>query len=289
MKDLRDRTALVTGASKGIGVYIARALAAEGMNLILVARSADKLEELAEELRSGGCRVSCIPTDLGDRASLAALARRAEQEGGGVDLLVNNAGLERWMPFDEVPADQVDQMIEVNLRAPMILSRLLLPMMIQRGRGHIVNVASVAGLGGLPYCEPYCATKHGMVGFTRSFRATAKSEGYPVGCSVICPGFIDDAGMYADMTQEYGVKSPLAFGTSSPQKVARAVVRAVRRDVPEIIINPIPVRPLVALALFAPRLARWLALRLGAARIFGPVARGRAGSAATNNRIDVGM
>lgn len=277
MNELRGRTALVTGASKGIGVYIARALAAEGMNLILASRSADKLEALADELRDDGVRVSCIPTDLGDRRSLEALASRAEEESGGIDVLINNAGLERWMAYDELPTDRIDEIIEVNLRAPMTLARLLLPSMLERGRGHIVNIASVAGMAGFPYSEAYCATKHGLVGFTRAFRLTAKSEGYPVGCSVVCPGFVDDVGMYAGMTDEAKVKSPLAFGTSSPRKVARAVVRAIKRDAPEIVVNPTPVRLWVALALLVPRFGSWLALRLGAARIFGPVAKGRSG------------
>ena len=252
MRDLKNRTALVTGASQGIGVYIARALAAEGMNLILAARSADKLESVAEDLRATGSEVLCIPTDLSDRASLAALAERVEGEGGGVDLLINNAGVELSMLFGEVPMEDIDQIIEVNLRAPIVLSRLLLPKMIRRGRGHIVNISSLAGLGGVAYQELYCATKHGLVGFTRSLRATASNEGYPVGCSVVCPGFIDDVGMYADMSRESGVKAPLSFGTSPPERVARAVVRAVQRDVPEIVVNPMPIRPLLVVALFAP-------------------------------------
>ena len=91
MKELHGRTALVTGASRGLGVYIARALAAEGMNLILAARSADALETVAEDLRQSGTKVLSVPTDLGNRTSLEALVARAEGEGGGVDLLVNNA------------------------------------------------------------------------------------------------------------------------------------------------------------------------------------------------------
>jgi len=273
MRDLKNRTALVTGASQGIGVYIARALAAEGMNLILAARSADKLESVAEDLRATGSQVLCIPTDLSDRASLAALAERVEGEGGGVDLLINNAGVELSMLFGEVPMEDIDQIIEVNLRAPIVLSRLLLPKMIRRGRGHIVNISSLAGLGGVAYQELYCATKHGLVGFTRSLRATASNEGYPVGCSVVCPGFVDDVGMYVNMSRESGVKAPLSFGTSPPERVARAVVRAVQRDVPEIVVNPMPIRPLLVVALLAPRFALWLLNQLGISRFFEAAAK----------------
>jgi len=276
MRDLRGRTALVTGASRGLGIYIARALAAEGMHLILAARSRDALEAVAQELRANGTKVSCIPTDLGDRSSLNALVEQAEGEGGGVDLLVNNAGIERSMAYDEIPIEDIDDMIEINLRAPMVLSRLFLPRMIERGRGHVVNVSSVAGFGSVAYQEPYCATKSGLIGFTRSFRASAMALSHPVNCSVVAPGFVEDAGMYNDMTREFDVKAPLAFGTSPPQKVAAAVVRAVKHDVPEIIVNPTPIRPLVALALFAPRLALWIVMKLGGA-FFGVVARQRAG------------
>ena len=274
MRDLEGRMALVTGASQGIGVYIARALAAEGMNLILAARSSAKLESVAEDLRATGCRVLCIRTDLGDRSSLEALAERAEQEGDGVDLLVNNAGAEHWSAFDQLPVEAIDRLIEINLNAPMVLSRLLLPKMIQRGRGHIVNISSVAGLGGVAYAEPYCATKHGLVGFTRSFRATALSEGYPVSCSVICPGLVADAGMYDDIRRELDLNAPPLLGTSPPEKVARAVVRAVKRDLPEIVVNPTPIRPLVALALFAPRFALRLIMKLGG-RFFRTAAKHR--------------
>jgi short-subunit dehydrogenase len=257
-------------------VYIARALAREGMNLILAARSAEGLEAVADELRATGCKVLCVPTDLSNRASVLALVARAEGEGGGVDLLVNNAGIEHTMPFDRVPIEMLDEMLEVNLRAPMILSRLLLPNMIARGHGHIVNVSSGVGFGGVPYLEPYCATKAGVLGLTRAFRATAKEEGYPVGCSAVCPGFVDEAGIYDDMKREFGVKAPMALGTTRPKKVASAVIRAVKRNVPEIIVNPMPIRPLGVLAVIAPRLAIWLVIRLGVAKVFGPVARSRA-------------
>ena len=274
MRNLRSRTALVTGASMGIGVYIARALAAEGMNLILAARSADKLEQVADDLRATGCRVLCIPTDLSDRGSLSELVERAEGEGGGVDVLVNNAGVEDWMTFDQLPVELIDQAIEVNLRAPVVLSRLLLPEMLQRGRGHIVNISSLAGFGPVAYAEPYCLTKHGLVGFTRSLRATARNEGYPVSCSVVCPGLVD-SGMYGDVARDFGVKAPLALGSSPPERVARAVVRAVKRDLPEPIANPIPYRLLLAVGLVAPRLAQWMVKWLGISKFFAAIARQR--------------
>ena len=262
MVPLRGRTALVTGASRGIGVYIAQALAAQGMQLILTARSEEALARVADGLRTGGAAVRCLPADVSDRAQLEALATAAEAEGG-VDVLVNNAGLDEAIPYDKALPERLDRLIDVNLRAPMILTRLLLPKMIARGRGHIVNVASLAGLIGVPYEEAYSATKHGLVGFTRSLRGTAIGEGYPVGASVICPGFISAVGMYADATAATGMEAPATFGTSSPEDVAQAVVHAIVEDEPEIVVNAMPVRPMLLLQTLSPRLFTWVGKRTG--------------------------
>ena len=253
---------MVTGASKGIGMYIARALAEQGMNLVLTSRSADKLETLASELAGKDRSVLCIPADLSDREALSRLVELAERETGGIDVLVNNAGVENVMAFDQTPLDAIDEMLEVNLRSPLVLSRLLLPKMIARGRGHIVSVSSLSGLCGPAHQEIYCATKHALVGFTRSLHATIAGEGHPIACSVVCPGFVE-TGMYQERKEQYGVRAPFIVGTSTPEKVARSVVRAIRRDRLEVIVSPSPMRPTFALAVFAPKLASWLIAKAG--------------------------
>ena len=271
MKELRGRTALVTGASRGIGAHIARALAGEGMRLVLVARSAGALEGVAAGLRAR-TEVVTIPADLARRDQIEALAERA----GAVDVLVNNAGLELAAAYHTVAPETIDELIAVNLTAPMILTRLLLPGMIARGGGHVVNISSLAGLVGTPYGEVYCATKHGLVGFTRSLRLTAEAEGYGVGASVICPGFISDEGMFADAAGGAGVKAPAMIGTSPPQAVAKAVVRAIVRDEPEVIVNSRPVLPMLLTQLFSPRLAPKIASRVGVVTLFRRLAEHRA-------------
>jgi len=272
MKTLEGKTALVTGGSRGVGVYIARALAARGMHLVLAARSEAQLEAVAAELRSTSAHVDVVAADVGDRDQLTALVERAEAVSGGIDVLVNNAGLEDAVPYDRLAPERIDQIIDVNLRAPMMLSRLFLPKMIARGRGHIVNIASLAGLMGVPYEEPYSATKHGLVGFSRSLRTTAVGEGYPVGVSVICPGFISEAGMYENTRKLTGVSAPSTFGTSPPGAVAEAVVRAIVEDEPEIIVNAKPVRPLLLMQVLSPRMAVRVAKKAGALALFKDMA-----------------
>jgi short-subunit dehydrogenase len=288
MKPLRGTTALLTGASKGIGVYIARALAKEGMDLVLAARSAEDLEKVASELRSGGQRVLAVPTDLGDRGQLENLVERAEGEFGGIDVLVNNAGLEETFPYIGLSSERIDQIMEVNLRAPMILSHALLPKMIERGRGHIVNVASVAGLAGVPYSEPYSASKHGLIGFSRSLFATAIGEGYPVGVTAVCPGFVADAGMYEEGRVELGIEAPAALGTSPAEDVASAVVRGIVEEKPEIIVTSMPIRPALVAQVFSPRLALWLMTKLGGMAFFKQTADRRVEDAASQDPADRG-
>jgi len=263
MKILKGKTALITGASRGIGVYIAKALAQEGMNLILVARNEEALKGVKNELSSLPISVSCIPADIGNRSQLLALVDLAESKFNGVDVLINNAGLELALPYDKMDPKTIDQIMEVNLRAPMILTRLLLPKMIARGEGHIVNIASIAGLFGAPYEEAYSASKHGLIGFTKSLRFTALGEGYPIGASVISPGYISETGMYQDNIKNTSLKAPKSFGTSPPNYVAKAVIKAIRKNKSDIIVNIKPIRPLLLLQSIAPSLTSWFAVKTG--------------------------
>ncbi len=263
MEILKSKTALITGASRGIGIYIAKALAREGMNLILVARNGEALKDVENELSSLPISVSSIPADIGQRSQLMNLVDIAETKFNGIDVLINNAGIELALPYAKMDPKTIDQIMEVNLRAPMILTRLLLPKMISRGEGHIVNIASIAGLFGAPYEEAYSASKHGLIGFTRSLRFSFLSEGYPIGASVISPGYISEAGMYQDNIKNTTLKAPGSFGTSPPDDVARAVIRAIKRNKSDIIVNSKPLRPLLVLQSIAPSLASWFAAKTG--------------------------
>jgi len=263
VKDLRDMNAIVTGASRGLGVHLARALAREGVNLALAARSSDALRGIRDEVEALGVHAAGIPTDLSVTGEVENLSKEAERLLGPVDILVNNAGVQLSAPYQEYPPDLVERAVQVNLLAPLLLTRALLPGMLQRGRGHVVNVSSLAGKIGLPFSAPYGATKAGLVMFTHSLRA--ELEGTPVGASVICPGFIAEDGMYARTVERVG-PAPALLRPTTPRKVTRALLRAIRGNVAELVVNPIPPRPLSVLREILPASTPWLHRMLGSTR-----------------------
>jgi len=275
MKDLKGRVAIVTGASRGIGVHIARALAKEGVHIALAARDADALDAVRTEMIGLGVRAIAVPTDVSDQEQLSDLVQRCEAELGPIDLLVNNAGIENASTYEKISADELDRFIDVNLRAPMQLTRLVLPGMVARDRGHIVNMASLAGLASTALGEPYAATKHGIMGFTKSFRASEQVLGSKVSASAICPGFVRSEGMYAQMQAEGSAAAPMVLGTSRPEAVARAVVRAIRKDLPDVIVNPGPLRLFFAFTLVFPRIGEWISHKIGSHEVFRSAAFGR--------------
>jgi short-subunit dehydrogenase len=256
---LRGRNALLTGAGGGLGGYIARALAAEGVNLALTDLPGAELDGLAAELRSRGVEVGCAPADLGDADQRQRLAAWAAEALGPLDILVNNAGLEFGGSFLRTTEQELEAIVAINLLAVMDLTRIVLPGMLERERGHVVNMASLAGKVPPAYLASYAATKHGVVGFTHALRAE-NGGGEPVGFSAICPGFVSRVGMFGRL--EHLVSAPRMLGTVQPESVGEAVVRAIRKNLAEVIVNKRAVRPLLVLNAAAPRLAA----RLGRVR-----------------------
>jgi short-subunit dehydrogenase len=254
MHDLKDKTAIVTGASRGVGTYIARALAQEHMKLVLAARSVLELEKVAQRLRQEGHQVLPVPTDVIDPAALEALVEAAQHEFGSIDVLVNNAGGETLDAYHRLSWEEVYNTLQVNLTAPMRLTQLVLPGMLAQERGHIVNISSLAARNAVAFHEQetYCASKAGLWSFTIALRASYRGSG--VCASVICPGFIKGAGMFQRLQDATGVKTPFFYGASPSEKVASAVVRAIKQNLPEVIVNPVPVRPFLALETLFPRL-----------------------------------
>ena len=251
MRELRGRNALVTGAAGGLGGFIARALAAEGVSLVLSDLPEAPHDDLIEELRGRGVTVEWVPADLSDRAEVEGLVGRAEEALGPLDILVNNAGLEFGGEFEKVAPAQIDALLRVNLLAPMITTPAAIPRMRERGGGHIVNIASLAGKSFAPYLATYSGSKHGVVGFTHSLRAELGSE--PVGFSAICPAFISRVGMFGRL--EGRPEPPPGLRALPPEHVGEAVVRAIRGNRAEIVVASPAIRPLIALSALAPRIA----------------------------------
>lgn len=241
--ELAGRRALLTGATGGLGRAIAAALAARGAQLALSGRKPEALEELAGELPGDGHLV--LPADLAEPGA----AERLAAEAGDVDVLVANAGLPGTGLLADFTPDQVTRTLRVNLEAPMLLARALYPAMLERGSGHLVFVASLAGKAASPRGSVYNATKFGLRGFALGLRADLAPKG--VGVSLVSPGFIREAGMFADS----GAKPPPGLGTGRPEQVGDAVARAVERDKVEVAVAPLAQRAMSHFALASPAIA----------------------------------
>ena len=223
------------------------------------------LDQLRQQIENRGCKTISLASDLRDPAQRHEVLKQVRKELGEIDVLVNNAGVEFTSNYHELEEETIRQMIAINLEAPLILTRLILPAMIERRRGHIVNISSLAGKAGPAFQEPYAATKAGLIAFTSSLRASYRGTG--VSASVITPGFVE-AGIYANLKARTGCSAPALLGTSAPETVPRAVIKAIESDLPEIIINPIPIRPLLVLNTLFPRLGEWLTDKTGANEFF---------------------
>lgn len=273
VRELQGKTAIVTGASRGIGPDVARALARRRMNVVLAARSTAGLEATAASVRALGAEAAVVTCDVALAGEREKLLEAALAAFGAVDVLVNNAGIETIGAFEREPLEEIERVIAVNLAAPMLLARLVLPGMVERGSGHIVNMASLAGKAGTPYSGPYSATKGALILFTESLRHEFRKRG--VSASAVCPGFVSDAGMYEDMARSSGVRASKLLGTSTPAQVAAAVVRCIERDRPEAIVNPGPMRPLFALGELMPGIFERVLPLFGANAMFERLARQR--------------
>jgi short-subunit dehydrogenase len=236
--DLEGARVLLTGASGGLGEAIARALSARGASLVLSGRRAEVLEGIAREV--GAEKVVC---DLSDRSQTARLAADA----GPVDVLVANAGLPGAGKFPSLEPDEIDRVLEVNLRAPIMLARLLAPAMVERGRGQLVFVASFAGKVASAGESPvYTATKFGLRGFSHVLRVQLRRKG--VGVSLVTPGPIREAGMFA----RGGGSLPPFIRALAPEDVGGAVVKAIERDLAELDVASAGLRAVSRLSAVAP-------------------------------------
>ena len=192
-KQLEGRTALVTGASQGIGRAIALAFARNGANIVVTARSEDKLRALATDAEAMGVQALAAPADLGVESEIIAAAGAAIAKFGGVDILVNNAGIiHPRIPVAEFDSQLFRDVLNVNIIGAFLITKALLPGMIERGYGKIINISSLGGRKGAAGRSAYRTTKAGLISFTESLAAEVKQYGIDV--NAICPGAVDTEG-----------------------------------------------------------------------------------------------
>jgi len=246
----KGHTALVTGASRGIGTLIAREIANQGGHVVLTGRSATELQAVASELAAAGADVSLILADLMQPGAPENLVETIERQRGGIDLLVNNAGGDPLREFHTMTIDENLRTLQLNLVAPVALSHAVLGGMLRRGRGHIVNISAMAGRVSFPHTEVYAAAKDGVIGFTRVLRSDYRRRG--VSASVLILGAIRDAGQGQRMLDESGMKASAFMAPA--ESVARAVVKAVKKDRAELVVMPGPGRLMRAIMDYFPAL-----------------------------------
>lgn len=210
---LSGAVAVVTGGGQGIGAAVARALAREGAKVIVAARTKERIDALAAEIE--GKAVQCDVTD-------AASVRDLAQAAGAVDILVNNAGAAHSAPLLRITLEDWNRVFAVNATGTFLCTQALVAGMLERKRGAILNVASIAGLAGARYIAAYAAAKHAVIGFTRS--VAAELEGTGVVCNAVCPGYVD-----TEMTKESIARVSAKTG-KSPQAALTAMLAASEQE-----------------------------------------------------------
>jgi short-subunit dehydrogenase len=215
----KDKTVVITGGSEGCGAAAARMFADAGANLVLVARGKRKLEAIAEELREK-TRVEIFPMDVADTDACSDVFRKAEFEFGRVDILVNNAGFHQRGPFEDVSAEDHGTMVDVNLRAPIMMTRIALPYLREAGSGAIINVGSLAGWQPLPDQVTYSATKAGLRTFTYALFEELRETDIKV--AIVSPGPLDTGFIMSnlDVVADLTMSQPI----STADEVAQAIL-----------------------------------------------------------------
>jgi hypothetical protein len=218
-RNFKNKTAIVTGGSEGVGAAVARSFAAAGANLVLVARGRQKLECMEEELRAQTA-VQIVAMDVADHAACVELFAVAERRFGNIHVLINNAGYHARGPVEKVDPAALGRMIDVNLKAPVILSRLAIPHLRKAGGGAIINVASLAGRTPVPGASTYSASKFGLRAFT--FALGEELAGTGIKVAAVSPGPIDTGFIMSklDAVADITFSQPL----STAQEVARAIM-----------------------------------------------------------------
>ncbi len=248
-----DKVAIVTGASSGIGRATAVALSASGATVVAASRNENSLAALREAVESSGGSIAVIPANVTDNASVADLVRRTVGRFGRVDILVCSAGMYVRRPVRELSLEDYEQAMSINFYGVIHCIHAVLPLMLARKTGHIVVISSIDGKKGLPPDGAYVASKYAVNGLLDVLRQELRGSGIDV--STILPGRVDTP-MIASL------KVPFVSRKISGDRVARAVLLAIRRKRAEIIVPALGPKILVVLSAISPRLGDWLVRRM---------------------------
>jgi short-subunit dehydrogenase len=256
MEQYDGKVALVTGASRGLGRHIAMELAGMGCSVAVTARTIESLDDVATRITAQTSQIAvAVPGDLTVAADRVGIQEQVETQLGPIDILINAAAIAKSARFvDEDPT----RVLVTNLEAPIQLTRLVAHGMISRGYGRVMNVASLAGQAGLPFAVDYSASKAGLIGFSLALREELRGTGVSV--TVVSPGFIVDEGMYVP----YQTPVPWYLGSNYSAVVARKAVEALRKNRAEVVVNRMPLRPLLVLGAASERSMRGFTRFLGA-------------------------
>ncbi len=265
--DFRGRSVLVTGGSRGLGLVMARELAAEGARLTLLARDPDELAAAVVELEAAGAEVLAAPCDVGDRVQAEEAVRRAVERFGGLDVLVNNAGVVQVGPLAHMRLEDFEEAMRVHFWGPLYLTLAALPHLPHDGSGRIVNVASIGGLVAIPHLVPYGASKFALVGLSDGLRAELASSGVRV--TTVAPGLLrtgshlraEFKGHHAAEFTWFSVAGTSPLASISATRAAHQILDACRHGDPYLILTP-QARLLARLAHLAPN---WTARAMAAA------------------------
>jgi short-subunit dehydrogenase len=247
--ELRGAVAVVTGTSAGIGRATAVALAREGATVVVSARREDRLAEVVASIEEGGGKATAARADMAVRADVAALAERVRGEHGRCDVLVNNAGIPGGGPFTDLSWEQIQRIVDVNYVTVLACTKAFLPMMLDAGRGHVVNVASLAGRFATPGSSVYSSTKHAVVAFSEALHFEISPRGVLV--TAVNPGLVATEGFPHTDAIRKGRR------VMKPERVADLIVDVVKRGkAPEVSI-PRALAALQIVRLIAPPLYRF--------------------------------
>ena len=248
--DIRETVVVVTGSSSGIGRATAEALAGEGATVVLTARRIELLEEIANVIEARGGRAAAVACDVSDWSQVEDLAKRVLADHGRCDVLVNNAGIPGGGVFADLSIKDIERIVRVNYLGVLYGTKAFLPMMLEAGRGHIVNVASLAGRFAVPGAAVYTSTKHAVVALSEALHFELSPQGVRV--TVVNPGTVATEGFpHRDMAER---KSRLLM---EPERVAKVIIRVIRSGkAPEVSV-PRAVAALQMVRLLAPPFYRF--------------------------------